>query len=549
MDTNWGTGGTSTPSFFIYRKSFGFTSTVNFIMQGFGIPKRSSGSTAPCRIERVVDGAALIRRNTRDGVRPDISPAVSSEWVFNDEHLGFTLGAIDIPSNLELRVTEGAGVGLFARKDIKKGEQIILELPLLRIEWSTIPVGATRSCQEVSSKVSSKVSDKALRHLVTEATFVPAVAWARGSAELRAELLALHVPIVPRELREAVKSGVEMLSRAGWLKSIDIEGATNFCFTSLSTSFDMSDQHYYSGEFLVHGTGSGLVMGLFRLTSRINHSCLPNCWWHVENGEIMSVSALVDISAGEEISHSYFEEERWKCKGKRQEALQSKFFVCTCSRCSSEEAEPEADQEVRALVQHCHQNWAELDEATIFLLVEAFKLLLSPNQHACTSEGLSKTRLRADFHDLLSDLHKISGLWHGAAEHIEEHIKCLRQIYPRPSNRTAWLMESLGDMQACAAGMPPSLVIEPEFLDAMERMAAKPLRLPVPATFQEGGGNGAQHSAMTLKGALETYVGARNELVNVYGGAARSRADALMITADIEGKMQALSSFMDSTLR
>jgi len=58
-------------------------------------------------------------------------------------------------------------------------------------------------------------------------------------------------------------------------------------YVFLSTVFDASDEAFYSGEYLAHGTGTGMALALFRVASRLNHSCLPNCWWRVEEGKHM----------------------------------------------------------------------------------------------------------------------------------------------------------------------------------------------------------------------------------------------------------------------
>lgn len=150
---------------------------------------------------------------------------------------------------------------------------------------------------------------------------------------MRAEVLALHAPapeVVPLGLREAASAGVKYLQQKGWLKvnnssssksdgrrqnslggcrvDLGLGGKHNqlaerphagddaahllsaceqAVFVFLSTVFDASDEAFYSGEYLAHGTGTGMALALFRVGSRLNHSCLPNCWWRVESGKHM----------------------------------------------------------------------------------------------------------------------------------------------------------------------------------------------------------------------------------------------------------------------
>ena len=54
----------------------------------------------------------------------------------------------------------------------------------------------------------------------------------------------------------------------------------------------------------------------------------------------MELRALVAIAIGEEITHSYFLHERWQPPSYRQALLlDSKYFLCSCSRCVDREIE------------------------------------------------------------------------------------------------------------------------------------------------------------------------------------------------------------------
>ena len=71
----------------------------------------------------------------------------------------------------------------------------------------------------------------------------------------------------------------------------------------------------------------------------------------------------------------------------------------------------------------------------------------------------STLALLADFYDLLADLHCLAGLWGGAAAHAEAQLTCLRALYPRPSNRAAWLLEAVADALAGWAGVPRAVFV------------------------------------------------------------------------------------------
>jgi len=84
-------------------------------------------------------------------------------------------------------------------------------------------------------------------------------------------------------------------------------------------------------------------LGLFPLTSMMNHSCSPNCSHYFEIRQCqpprLIMVALQDIMAGEELTYSYVP--LYQSTAKRREQLQKAYgFVCQCERCL---AQPCAD--------------------------------------------------------------------------------------------------------------------------------------------------------------------------------------------------------------
>ena len=57
----------------------------------------------------------------------------------------------------------------------------------------------------------------------------------------------------------------------------------------------------------------------------------------------------MDIAPAEELTHAYFETERWQARPLRRQALASKFFVCHCARCEGEEQASALDASDAAL--------------------------------------------------------------------------------------------------------------------------------------------------------------------------------------------------------
>jgi len=74
--------------------------------------------------------------------------------------------------------------------------------------------------------------------------------------------------------------------------------------------------------------------GLYPLETMINHSCEPNCTIKFDKDYTAFVVATKPIQKGEEISHSYIENDQ-PLDG-RQYDLQEYGFVCDCERCQRE---------------------------------------------------------------------------------------------------------------------------------------------------------------------------------------------------------------------
>ena len=74
---------------------------------------------------------------------------------------------------------------------------------------------------------------------------------------------------------------------------------------------------------------------LFDNTSRMSHSCLPNCEVDID-GTTCVCRALLPIRAGEELSIEYDDELKLKCvPERRRHYLASKEFTCHCPRCDA----------------------------------------------------------------------------------------------------------------------------------------------------------------------------------------------------------------------
>lgn len=80
-------------------------------------------------------------------------------------------------------------------------------------------------------------------------------------------------------------------------------------------------------------SNAAIGVGMFPLVAMLNHSCTPNAVFVTENKGEMHVRAVKCIAPGEEVCVSYVDlfAPKWERQGL---LLSSKFFWCTCSRCS-----------------------------------------------------------------------------------------------------------------------------------------------------------------------------------------------------------------------
>ncbi|KAM0798262.1 hypothetical protein BDR22DRAFT_777236, partial [Usnea florida] len=78
----------------------------------------------------------------------------------------------------------------------------------------------------------------------------------------------------------------------------------------------------------------GPERGIFLKASRFNHSCRPNAYfmWNPKR-QRLTINALFDIGAGEEISVNYRPDEFAKTRRQRHDDLAYYEFVCDCPSC------------------------------------------------------------------------------------------------------------------------------------------------------------------------------------------------------------------------
>ncbi|KAK4883114.1 hypothetical protein RN001_006433 [Aquatica leii] len=99
------------------------------------------------------------------------------------------------------------------------------------------------------------------------------------------------------------------------------------------------DMDRVSGNFL---NNEGVA--LFSLQSSANHSCVPNSEpTYLHNNSRLSLVALKDIAAGEEITISYLDEcNLFRSRHSRHKILMENYlFICQCPKCESQVNDPD----------------------------------------------------------------------------------------------------------------------------------------------------------------------------------------------------------------
>ena len=101
---------------------------------------------------------------------------------------------------------------------------------------------------------------------------------------------------------------------------------------------------------------------IYEKTSRINHSCQPNAVV-IPLGEGQRIQATTDISPGEEIFISYLDLLLYADRSTRQqELLLTKFFHCKCTRCNSQQKQPDPSTAIPCPSCHPRYGSRQLDE-------------------------------------------------------------------------------------------------------------------------------------------------------------------------------------------
>ncbi|KAI1352305.1 hypothetical protein F5Y01DRAFT_324533 [Xylaria sp. FL0043] len=214
------------------------------------------------------------------------------------------------PSQMvEVRQTSSMGKGLFATRHIPLGTRIQADLPLVRIS-NLHPFSRDVAVICNALRYLSKAEFEELDQLDydegydTEVNCRKIREWYKEQAFTTPS----QFPLKGKALREYAKITVKRCA----------------IFIANRVALGVTVQH---------------GMGVFRLTSRVNHSCVPNTfkWYNWDLGQL-TLHAMRDIQPGEELTADYVRG-TLITKQERADRLSNWDFTCTCRGCTDPDLE------------------------------------------------------------------------------------------------------------------------------------------------------------------------------------------------------------------
>ena len=206
------------------------------------------------------------------------------------------------------------GKGMKATRDIKKGEIILEEKPVLT--WNN--------------------SKSFLQNLMGQILGM--------SEEKLAAVLELEDGGEPREMQTFDDDAEAKQAKRKIMRIIELNAISIEC-ESENKNMNMS--------------------GLFLLASRINHSCSPNAVWgwmkHDKTKQWTQVRALRKVKKGEEITVSY--KTLNGSKMERQKMMERYFSACLCSLCIMPEDEVVSNDKIRKEIQRLDAELQRVSDA------------------------------------------------------------------------------------------------------------------------------------------------------------------------------------------
>ncbi|KUJ14843.1 uncharacterized protein LY89DRAFT_123704 [Mollisia scopiformis] len=236
----------------------------------------------------------------------------------------------DFVSNTEVKMAEGKGRGLFARREIKKGEVVMVEkafcLPDLYTTDQSEDIRDGQRLEMWNFNTNSRTQRPAQASL-----FLQLLKKIYGDAEASKKFFELDGGSYLRSGKEAeIVDGVPVID-SFLTEAIRLRN----CFSCPSTSLSLLT----SNPTIYNSHTTPLSAGLWTHAAYINHSCIPNSIRSFI-GDIMIIRATCTIPAGAEILHQYKASDAAYLV-RKQVFEQNWGFVCECPLCGKESGSKE----------------------------------------------------------------------------------------------------------------------------------------------------------------------------------------------------------------
>jgi hypothetical protein len=238
--------------------------------------------------------------------------------LLSDSAEGARIDAANFLQNVRIGQSVGRGRGLFAMRDLKPGDVIMVEKAFCVVFGQE---------ENALSAMTFDVRDEMVR--VFPAGLCKAVVQKLSdNPSLVSKVLDLYSDYQAREIDNGMREG----SR-GW---VDVWQAHDIVARNAFAPGGSGDGEKGSG---------GASAGLWIVASYMNHSCVPNSEKEYI-GDLMVLRATSEIKAGDEVTHTYVQVDS-DFEGRRKSLLDAWGFVCDCGLCVAERGDEESVREKR----------------------------------------------------------------------------------------------------------------------------------------------------------------------------------------------------------
>lgn len=245
-----------------------------------------------------------------------------------------------------LKESQLGGRGLFSTCDIKPGEVIFVDCPIIMGPRSGVDIpprcvtcfkkDTSRMCSKQCGLIVCGIDCENSEQHIWECNKISN--WKDGSKNLKnitrylSPIRALRLNSYKADLMKHLKSHyapqhgfeVECLKDAGLMIPMDEEILMKFASSVMdANAFEivMGDEEFKTS-----------FRGLYPLSGFANHRCYPNAMHVFDERQRMVVKSCEAILEGEEIFHSY-SRITWNTFTRRYHLARTKHFLCNCLRC------------------------------------------------------------------------------------------------------------------------------------------------------------------------------------------------------------------------